>query len=187
MLIAKELVLLYWVVYRKWFPMVASDLLFYTSISSDLLSVFDCPVMYPCFLSIYALDLQNAWMPYFTVHLVHLCDNALSSYLNLYMHTLAHVCTIIAPCYGILFLIRTQGLINHPWFLVPLAYTDLCYLLYLCNNWDLCITSCIVFHPMYVYVNKELEFDGMNMTVIIYCCQCLNVLYGGNNISFVNY
>ena len=40
--------------------MVASDLLHYTSISIDLLSVFDCSVMYLYFLSVCDMDLQNA-------------------------------------------------------------------------------------------------------------------------------
>ena len=40
--------------------MVASDCLYYSSISIDLLSVFDRSLMYPYFLSICELDLQNA-------------------------------------------------------------------------------------------------------------------------------
>ena len=108
---------------QELFAMVASDWLYYISISIDLLSLFDCSVMYPCFLFIRELDLwilecrtlQFIWYIYVMMHCY--------PYLNLYMHTFAVFCTIIAPCYDILFLIRTRGLINHPCF-SPLAYTD---------------------------------------------------------------
>ena len=51
---------------------------------------------------------------------------------------------------------------NHPWFLAPLAYTDLWYSLDLCDNWEtinLYFTFCVVFHLMYVYANKQIKFE----------------------------
>ena len=141
MLIVMEPVLLYWAVCRKLFPMVSSDWLYYISISIDLLSLFDCSVMYPCFLFIREVDLwilecrtlQFIWYIYVMMHCY--------PYLNLYMHTFAVFCTIIAPCYDILFLIRTQGLINHPCF--PHWHIQT-------NVINLYVTFCIVFLLMYV-------------------------------------
>ena len=141
MLIVMEPVLLYWAVCRKLFPMVASDWLYDISISIDLLSLFDCSVMYPCFLFIRELDLwilechtlQFIWYIYVMMHCY--------PYLNLYMHTFAVFCTIIAPCYDILFLIRTQGLINHPCFPHWHIQTNVI------NRY---VTFCIVFLLMYV-------------------------------------
>ena len=84
-------------------------------------------------------------------------------YLNVYMHTFALFCTIIAPCYDMLFLIRTRGLINHPWFLAPLAYTDLCYSLDLCNNWGelfTCMLHSVLFFIWCMYMSiKNLNLN----------------------------
>ena len=76
----------------SYFRMVGNDWLYFTSITIGLLSVFDCSVMYPRFLSKCELDLQNAWILYFTVHLIHLCDEALLS-ISKFVH--AHVCTFL--------------------------------------------------------------------------------------------
>ena len=83
----------------SYFPMVASDWLCYISITIDLLSVFDCSVMYPWFLSKCELDLQNAWILYFTDHLIRLCDEALLS-ISKFVHAyfcsfLHHYCTLL--------------------------------------------------------------------------------------------
>ena len=72
--------------------MVVCDWLYYTSITIDLLKVFDCSVMYPCFLSKCKLDLQNAWILYFTVHLIHLCGD---SFLSISKCVHAYFCTFL--------------------------------------------------------------------------------------------
>ena len=99
--------------------------------------------------------LQSIWYIYVMKHCY--------PYLDLYMHTFALFCTIIAPCYDILFLIRTRGLINHPWFLAPLVYTDLCYSLYFCNNWGELFTfmlHSVLFFIWCMYMSiKELELE----------------------------
>ena len=107
-------------------------------------------------------------------------------YLNVYMHTFALFCTIIAPCYDMLFLIRTRGLINHPWFLAPLAYTDLCYSLDLCNNWGelfTCMLHSVLFFIWCMYMsikNLNLNYSDhnkMQTMLIIIEIQYINILW----------
>ena len=104
-------------------------------------------------------------------------------YLNVYMHTFALFCTIIAPCYDMLFLIRTRGLINHPWFLAPLAYTDLCYSLDLCNNWGelfTCMLHSVLFFIWCMYMSiKNLNLKELELELdLIYYSESLNELPG---------
>ena len=81
-------------------------------------------MIYPCFLDICKFDFKSYQILYLTFQLIHLYDIAFLPDLNMYMHTFALLCTIIAPCYDILFLIRTQGPINYPWFLALFTYTE---------------------------------------------------------------
>ena len=101
-------------------------------------------------------------------------------YLNVYMHTFALLCTIIAPCYDISFLIRTRGLINHPWFPAPLAYTDLCYSLDLCNNWGELFTFMLhseLFFIWCMYMSiKNLNLKNLNLNLnLIITLRCVHV------------
>ena len=150
-----EPILLYWAVYRKLFPMVASDWLYYTARTIHLQkNVFDCSVMNPCFLSKCELDLQNAWILYFTVHLIHLCDEALLS-ISKCVH--AYFCTFLHHYCTLLWYIisdKKSGAHKSPMVSCPIGiyrlmlfirslitevnYLPLCYILY-CFSSDVCI------------------------------------------------
>ena len=63
---------------------------------------------------------------YMGIHKLWVFTNESNNYRNgMYMPIFAFLFNIIAPYYDTLSQVLTQGFINHPWYLAPLAYADL--------------------------------------------------------------
>ena len=92
--------------------------------------------------------------------ILNTCPCLLAINPNVYMHTFAPLSTVIAPYQDTLFLIWTQGLKYHSWFLAPLAYTDFRDFQF-CdkrNTIHLYVTVHIVFICYIIYLSiKKLE------------------------------